>query len=62
MKERKKKIKHLDTTMCVKINKQLLENFKNVCEKNNISYSKVIRELMKNYVEKEKLEYGGSND
>lgn len=54
MKERKKKIKHLDTTMCIKIDKQLLENFKDVCKKNNISYSKVIRNLMKEYVEKDK--------
>lgn len=52
--KRKPKVKHLDTTMCIKIDKQLLENFKDTCKKNNISYSKVIRELMKKYVEKEK--------
>lgn len=47
-----KKIKHYDTYLNIKIDSDLLKRFNNYCEKNKLKKSKVIRELMREYLEK----------
>lgn len=54
--EKRKKIKYLDNNLCIKINTQLLEDFKNLCERQGIPTSEVTRDLIKEYIKKHKGE------
>lgn len=56
MKKKNKEINY-DTNILVRINSQMLEDFKKVCKENNVKSSEIVRGLIDIYVKQNRNKY-----
>ena len=49
--KRKSKVKNYDCSITIKISKELRDKFKERCSKEHISYNKIVRNLIEQYMQ-----------
>lgn len=52
--ERKSKTRNYDSVINVRVSRETLEELKQIAEKLGVKYNTMVREILKDYVEKEK--------
>ena len=53
--ERTIKEKHYDSNICIRISKETIEDLKTIADRLGIKYNTMIREILEDYVEREKI-------
>lgn len=52
--ERNMKEKHYDSNICIRISKETIEQLKEIAEKYGTRWNTMVREILEDYVEREK--------
>ena len=52
--ERNMKEKHYDSNICIRVSKETIEQLKEIAEKYGTKWNTMVREILEDYVEREK--------
>ena len=52
--ERNMKEKHYDSNICIRISKETIQQLKKIADKYGIKWNTMVREILEDYVEREK--------
>ncbi len=52
--ERNMKEKHCDSNICIRISKETIQQLKEIADKYGIKWNTMVREILEDYVEREK--------